>query len=126
VRQDWAKLCRSEIFFCDQNHPKRIPRGADVDHYSQVFILLWWKCTFMSNSGRHCSTFPEVSGHTDSASLCYLLSNSFDPCKLFSRVARYFQTKNPNWSKLWRVLQWKVLVPIFHGDVVNFLAIWYN
>jgi hypothetical protein len=30
----------------------------------------------------------------------------------------YFQTKNPNWGKLWRVLQWKLLV--------YFPTIWYT
>jgi hypothetical protein len=30
----------------------------------------------------------------------------------------YFQTKNPNLGKLWRVLQWKMLA--------YFMAIWYN
>jgi hypothetical protein len=30
----------------------------------------------------------------------------------------YFQTKNPNLGKFWRVLQWKILV--------YFVAIWYT
>jgi hypothetical protein len=57
-----------------------------------------------------------------------------------SRLARwqaYFQTKNPNLGKFWRVLQWKMsihvraiwyIVPpfgIFYGRWVYSLVIWY-
>jgi hypothetical protein len=49
----------------------------------------------------------------------------------------YFQTKNPNLAKFWRVLQWKMLVNymaiwsivrllgIFCGHLVYFMVIWY-
>jgi hypothetical protein len=49
----------------------------------------------------------------------------------------YFQTKNPNLGKFWRVLQWKmfvyfmsiwsILLPfgIFYTNLVHFLVIWY-
>jgi hypothetical protein len=46
----------------------------------------------------------------------------------------YFQTKNPNLGKFWRVLHWKMLVffmaiwslsPIFGICLVNFTVIWY-
>jgi hypothetical protein len=49
----------------------------------------------------------------------------------------YFQTKNPNLGKFWRVLQWKMFVyylsvwsilrlfGIFCGPLVYFMAIWY-
>jgi hypothetical protein len=49
----------------------------------------------------------------------------------------YFQTKNPNLGKFWRVLQWKMLVyfmaiwyifrtfGIFYGTLVYFEVIWY-
>jgi hypothetical protein len=46
-----------------------------------------------------------------------------------------FQTKNPNFGKFWRVLQWKILVyfydilvyylEIFYGHLVYFVVIWY-
>jgi hypothetical protein len=57
-----------------------------------------------------------------------------------TRVARwhmYFQTKNHNFGKVWRVLQWKILVcfmaiwsillpfGIFLGYLVYFRVIWY-
>jgi hypothetical protein len=32
----------------------------------------------------------------------------------------YFQTKNRNLGKLWRALQWKMLVSIFYGHLVYF------
>jgi hypothetical protein len=50
----------------------------------------------------------------------------------------YFQTKNPNLGKFWRVLQWKMLVyfftiwsilrpiGIFYGHLVYFVVIWYT
>jgi hypothetical protein len=49
----------------------------------------------------------------------------------------FFQTKNPNLGKFWRVLQWKILVyfmiiwsisrpfEIFCGHLVYFVVIWY-
>jgi hypothetical protein len=49
----------------------------------------------------------------------------------------YFQTKNPDLSKFWKVLQWKVLLNFpsiwyllwpfgeFFGHLVCFLVIWY-
>jgi hypothetical protein len=45
----------------------------------------------------------------------------------------YFQTKNPNWGKFWRVLQWNIHIGIhivcpfgrFYGHLVYFLIIWY-
>jgi hypothetical protein len=45
-----------------------------------------------------------------------------------------FQTKNPNFGKFWRVLQWKILVyfmtiwsilEIFNGHFVYYVVIWY-
>jgi hypothetical protein len=45
-----------------------------------------------------------------------------------NRVARWythFQTKQINLGKFWRVLQWKMLVYIFNGDLVYFMEIWY-
>jgi hypothetical protein len=48
-----------------------------------------------------------------------------------------FQTKNPNFGKFWKVLQWKILVyfgailsilqpnGILFGDSVHFVVIWY-
>jgi hypothetical protein len=48
-----------------------------------------------------------------------------------------FQTKNPNECKIWRVLQWKMLVYFmaiwtilwpfgqFSGHLAHFMAIWY-
>jgi hypothetical protein len=56
------------------------------------------------------------------------------------RVARwpvYFQTKNPDLGKIWRALQWSMLVyymaiwsnlqlfGIFCGNLVHFVALWY-
>jgi hypothetical protein len=49
----------------------------------------------------------------------------------------YFQTKNPNLGKFWKVLQWKMMVffmailsilrpnDIFYGHLVHFVVIWY-
>jgi hypothetical protein len=45
----------------------------------------------------------------------------------------YFQTKNPNLGKFWRVFQWNVLVyfksvhsfAVYYGHLVYFLVIWY-
>jgi hypothetical protein len=49
----------------------------------------------------------------------------------------YFQTKNPNFGKLWRALRWKKLVffmailsilrpnGIFYSHLVHFVVIWY-
>jgi hypothetical protein len=49
----------------------------------------------------------------------------------------YFQTKNRNLGKFWRVLQWKMLVyfmeilsilrtfDVFYGHLVYFAVIWY-
>jgi hypothetical protein len=38
----------------------------------------------------------------------------------------YFQTKNPDLGKFWRVLQWKMLpFGLFYGYLVYFVAIWY-
>jgi hypothetical protein len=49
----------------------------------------------------------------------------------------FFQTKNPNLGKFWRVLQWKMLVCFitvwnilrpfgrFHGHLVDFMVTWY-
>jgi hypothetical protein len=49
----------------------------------------------------------------------------------------YFQAKNPNLGKFWRILQWKLLVyftdiwyilwtfGIFYGHLVYFMDIWY-
>jgi hypothetical protein len=42
----------------------------------------------------------------------------------------YFQTKNHNLGKFWKVLQWKMLVflgpfCLFYGQMVYFMAIWY-
>jgi hypothetical protein len=34
-----------------------------------------------------------------------------------------FQTKNPNLGKLWRVLQWKMMVCIFYGHLVHFTVV---
>jgi hypothetical protein len=48
--------------------------------------------------------------------------------RLRARVARwhtYFQTKNPNLGKFWRVLQWEMLAYIFYGDLVYFTALWF-
>jgi hypothetical protein len=48
-----------------------------------------------------------------------------------------FQTKNPNWGRFWRFLQWKILAYIFiiwsilrpleilYGHLVHFVVIWY-
>jgi hypothetical protein len=36
-----------------------------------------------------------------------------------------FQTKNPNLGKFWRVLQWKMLVHVFYGHLVNFTVFCY-
>jgi hypothetical protein len=41
----------------------------------------------------------------------------------------YFQTKNPDFGKFWRVLQWKILVYFwpfgpFYGYLVYFMVIW--
>jgi hypothetical protein len=45
----------------------------------------------------------------------------------------YFENKNPNLGKFWRVLQWKMLVNFmaiwstyFMGHLVYFVAIWYT
>jgi hypothetical protein len=35
----------------------------------------------------------------------------------------YFQTKNPNLGKCWRVLQWNTYIGIFYGHLVYFTAI---
>jgi hypothetical protein len=37
----------------------------------------------------------------------------------------YFQTKNPNLGKFWKVLQWKMYIGIFYGRSVYFTAKWY-
>jgi hypothetical protein len=37
-----------------------------------------------------------------------------------------FQTKNPNLSKFWRVLQWNRYVGIFYGHLVHFTDFCYN
>jgi hypothetical protein len=49
----------------------------------------------------------------------------------------YFQTKNPNWGKFWRVMDWKMLIyfmtiwnslrtfGIFYDHLVRFVLIWY-
>jgi hypothetical protein len=36
----------------------------------------------------------------------------------------YYQTKNPNFVKFWKVWQWKMLV-FFYGQFVYFTAKWY-
>jgi hypothetical protein len=36
----------------------------------------------------------------------------------------YFETKNPNLGKIWRVLQWKMMVH-FNGHLAYFTSIWY-
>jgi hypothetical protein len=38
----------------------------------------------------------------------------------------YFQTKNPNLGKFWRVLQWKMSVYVFYEHLVSlyFMDIW--
>jgi hypothetical protein len=53
------------------------------------------------------------------------------------QMVYYFQTKNPNLGKSWRILQWKILVYfmaiwsifcpfcIFYGTLVYFVVIWY-
>jgi hypothetical protein len=39
----------------------------------------------------------------------------------------YFQTKNPDLGKFWRVLHWKVLeFRLFYGYLVYFMVIWYT
>jgi hypothetical protein len=45
--------------------------------------------------------------------------------ELESRVARWFcfQTKNPNFGKVWRVFQWKIYIGIFYDHLVYFTAI---
>jgi hypothetical protein len=35
-----------------------------------------------------------------------------------------FHTKNPNLGKFWKALEWKMLVCIFYGQMVYFMAIW--
>jgi hypothetical protein len=35
-----------------------------------------------------------------------------------------FQTKNPNWGKFWRALEWKMLVCIFYGHLGYFTVLW--
>jgi hypothetical protein len=37
----------------------------------------------------------------------------------------YFQTENPNLGKFWRVWQWKMLICIFYGHFVYFMAFLY-
>jgi hypothetical protein len=39
----------------------------------------------------------------------------------------YFQTKNPNLSKFWSILQWKILLSfgLFYGHLVYLMAISY-
>jgi hypothetical protein len=36
----------------------------------------------------------------------------------------YFQTKNTNSGKFWRVLQWKMLAYLSYGNFVYFTIIW--
>jgi hypothetical protein len=36
-----------------------------------------------------------------------------------------FQTKKSNLGKFWRDLQWNMLVYVFYGHLVYFVAIWY-
>jgi hypothetical protein len=50
--------------------------------------------------------------------LCSQLSGAKQGCQMV-----YFQTKNPNLGKFWRVLQWKMLV--YQDHLEHFPAIWY-
>jgi hypothetical protein len=66
----------------------------------------------------------------------------FEASAVFARILRwidgwrqgcqmvYFQNKNSNLGKFWKVLQWKMLVflwslGLFYGYLVYFVAIWY-
>jgi hypothetical protein len=55
--------------------------------------------------------------------------NSVLPVSQCCQMA-YFQTKNPNLGKFWKVLQWKMLVflvpfCLFYGQMLYFVAKWY-
>jgi hypothetical protein len=36
------------------------------------------------------------------------------------------QTKNPNFGKIWRVLEWKIVLYVFYVNLEYFTVIWYN
>jgi hypothetical protein len=38
----------------------------------------------------------------------------------------YFKTKSPNSGVFWWALEWKMLVSIIYGHLVQYMAIWYN
>jgi hypothetical protein len=92
---------------------------------SFLILILKWSCRTDSRlilSHRPSYKIPCAHGPASCAQGCQMVC---------------FQTKNQNLGKLWRVLQWKILVyfitiwsillllEIFYGHLVYFVVIWY-
>jgi hypothetical protein len=103
-------------FYIREFHPKTV-----------IFVCNFWDTKIVQSS---CSHFcPNYCSFLDGINALWH-KNPHWPHPIQGCQMVYFQTKNPNLGKFWRVLQWQDICTlwtfgIFYSQLLYFMAIWY-